>query len=204
VHHLRRHSRVALVVALAAFVLLLAVPASASAASQRLGKGNASFTLNPIFATLVGLGYPFYPVAPGTFKFSIATTPKVVIPVTGGVWNKAFARGQFAMKGGLDYIHYTTGPLTLHQLAPTAWRANVNQTTGWTASTNGSRIVFLDEDLTGAHTTYPTIGGHKYVRVSNIALNYDAMFLTAFFNTFGLNLGVTVPFGTGTVQALLK
>ena len=205
VHHLRQHNRVALVAGLAAFVLLLAVPASASAASQRLGKGQASFTLDPFFATLVEATYPFYPVAPATFKFSIATTPRTIMPVTGGTWNKGFSRGQFVLKGGLDYIHYTNGPLTLHQLAITAWHANVNTTTtGWTASTNGTRILILDEDLTNAHITFPKIGGHKYVRVSNVKLTYDPMFLTTFESVFGLVLTAPIPFGTGTVQARLK
>jgi hypothetical protein len=205
VHHLRQHSRVALVVALAALTLFLAVPASASAAATRLGKGQATFTLDPFFGTFfVENGFPFYPVAPATMKFSIATTPKVTMPITGGVWNKGFSRGQFVLKGGLDYIHYTNGPLTLRQLADTAWHANVNQTTGWTASTNGTRIVILDESLTNAHITYPTIGGHKYVKVSNIALTYDSAFIAAFVNEFIQNPGVFVPFGTGTMLARLK
>jgi hypothetical protein len=205
VHHLRRHTRVTLVVALAALTLFLAVPASASAATSRLGQGQASFTLDPFFAFFVGQTFPPYPLAPATMKFSIAVTPKLVMPVTGGTWNKGFSRGQFVLSGGTDYIHYTAGPLTLHQLASTAWHANVNTTTaGWTASTNGTRIIILDEDLTNAHIAYPTIHGHKYVRVSNIALTYDAMFITAFVNEFIFNPGVTVPFGTATVVARLK
>lgn len=204
-HHLRQHSRVALVVALAALTLFLAVPASASAAPSRLGKGQASFTLDPFFAFFVNNGFPPYPLAPATMKFSIATTPKLIMPVTGGTWNKGFSRGQFLLRGGLDYIHYTAGPLTLHQLAETGWHANVNTTTpGWTAASNGTRIIFLDEDLTNVHITYPTIHGHKYVRVSNIALTYDTAFITAFVNEFVLNPGVTVPFGTATLQARLK
>jgi len=206
VHHLRQHSRVALVVALAALTLFLAVPASASAAATRLGKGQASVTLDPFFgAFFVEDGFPFYPVAPAIFRFSIATTPKVIVPITGGTWNKGFSRGQFLLKGGVDYIHYTNGPLTLRQLAETGWHANVNTTTpGWTASSNGTRIIYLDEDLTNAHITFPKIGGHKYVRVSNVALTYDIAFITAFVNEFIMNPGVTVPFGTATLQARLK
>ncbi len=75
--------------------LFLAVPASASAATTRLGTGQATFTLDPFFgAFFVENRFPFYPVAPATMKFSIATTPKVTMPITGGVWNKGFSRGQ--------------------------------------------------------------------------------------------------------------
>ncbi|MGZ4199299.1 MAG: hypothetical protein ACXVP1_03865 [Thermoleophilia bacterium] len=204
-HHLRQHSRVALVVALAALTLFLAVPASASAAARPLGQGQASITLDPFFATFAMFGYPFYPLTPAIMKFSVATTPRLVMPVTGGTWNTGFSRGRFNLRGGLDYIHYTTTPLTLHQLAATAWHANVNLTTPWTASVNGTRIVALDEDLTNVHITVPTIHGHQYVRVSNIVLSYDTAFNDAFTSVFGLPIGtLPIGFGTATLQARLK
>jgi hypothetical protein len=185
------------------WLCFLALPTSASAASHPLGKGKASFSLDPFFALLVTASYPFYAVAPATTKFGIATTPSLSMPVTGGVWNKAHSRGTFLLKGGLDYIHYTSGPLTLHQLSATAWHAQVNMATGWTAFANGSRIVVLDEDLTGSHTSYPTIGGQKFVKVSNIVLTYDAAFNTAFNTVFGVPIGPS-PFGTATLLARLK
>ncbi len=202
-HQLRQHRRLAVVVALAALALLFALPASASAASHPLGKGKASFTLDAFYALLVGASYPFYDVAPATLNFGVAQTPSLRMPITGGSWDKAHSSGTFVLKGGLDFIHYTTGPLTLHQLTDTAWHAHVNMTTGWTASVNGTRIVALDENLAGAHTSFPTIGGHKYVKVSNIALTYDAAFSTAFNSVFGVTIGMS-NFGTATLLARLK
>ncbi|MGZ4199140.1 MAG: hypothetical protein ACXVP1_03030 [Thermoleophilia bacterium] len=201
--HLRRYGRsLAVAVALAALALLLALPAGASAKS--LGKGQATVRLDPFFAALVGGGYPSYPVAPATAHFGIASTPALNLPVTGGNWDVAHARGTFSVKGGVDYIHYTTGPLTLHQLAITAWHAKVNQTTGWTASANGSRIAVFDENLTASHTSFPTIRGQKYVKVSGVALTYDPAFITAFFGVFGITLPTATPFGTATLLARLK
>ncbi len=46
--------------------------------------------------------------------------------------------------------------------------------------------------------------GHKYVRVSNIVLTYDAAFNTAFITVFGVPLGTAIPFGTATLLARLK
>jgi hypothetical protein len=171
---------------------------------QTLGAGKATFTLDPFFAALVIAGYPTYPVKPATLDFGLSTSPKVTMPVVGGVWDKAHSRGTFVLRGGVDYIHYTTGPLTLHQLSLTRWHAGVNTPAGWTALANGSRITVVDENLMGSHPAYLTIGGHKFVRVNNVILTSDAMFDSAFLTTFGTPIGPMVPFGSATLLARLK
>jgi len=202
---MRRHGRsVAAAVALAALVLLLVLPASASAASTPLGKGKVVVRVDPFFVQLVLGGYPFYAVPPAATQFGIPTTPSLTLPITGGTWDRTNTRGTFLVKGGVDYIHYTTGPLTLHQLDVTAWHAKINPTAVWTAVANGTRIAAFDAGLTSARMSFPTIGGHKFVKVSNVALTYDAAFDTAFFNVFGVSLVTTTPFGTATLIARLK
>jgi len=202
--HLRRHGRGSAVsAALVALVVLLALPASASAAAKPLGKGSITVRLDPFFALLSG-GYPMYPVAPATMHFGVPTTPALIVPVKGGSWDVAHDRGTFLVRGGIDFIHYTTGPLTLHQLTATAWHARVNQTTGWTAVANGSRMVVFDENFKASHTSYLTVGGRKFVKVSNVTLTYDNAFATVFSNVFGATLGTTTPFGTATLLARVK
>jgi hypothetical protein len=200
--HLRRYGRsLAVAVVLAALALLLALPAGASAKS--LGKGQVTIRLDPFFAVLSG-GYPVYPVAPATMHFGVPTTPALIVPIRGGSWDVAHARGTFLTKGGVDFIHYTTGPLTLHQLAATAWHAKVNQTTGWTAVANGSGVVLFDENLTASHTSFPTIRGHKFVKVTNVVLTYDTAFSAVFFSVFGVTISPGTGFGTATLLAQLK
>ena len=202
-HVPRPHRRPALVIVLAALALMLLVPAAASASPQALGAGKAVFTLDPFFATFVGTGFPVYPVAPAVLNFDGHTTPRLVMHVAGGTWDKAHSRGTFLLKGGLVFVHYTAGPV-IHTLTLGSWRAGVNTAAGWTARINGTRAVILDENLMGSHPSYPTIGGHKFVKVNTVILFYDSAFTTAFNTTFSATLADGEPFGTATLLARLK
>ncbi len=123
--------------------------------------------------------------------------------VAGGTWDKSHSRGTFLLNGGLVFVHYTAGPV-IHTLTLRSWRAGVNTTAGWTARVNGTRMVILDENLMGSHPSYPTIGGHKFVKVNTVILFYDNAFTTAFNTTFSEALTDGEPFGTATLLARLK
>jgi len=190
-----------ILVLVAVMALLVVLPATASA--RTLGKGQATIRLDPVFALFVAGGFPPYPVPPGTMDFGVAVTPKLALPVVGGNWSSLDSRGTFLLRGGIDYIHYTAGPLTLHQLRVVKWHAGVNTTAGWTAQTNGTRIKVFDEDLTGSNPSFFKKGGHRYVKVNDVVLTYSTAFVTAFTNTFGPT-PPGIPFGTATLVARLK
>jgi hypothetical protein len=192
--------RLALLAAVALIALPALLPAPAGAASRSLGSGTIVVTLDPFFATFVGAGYPLYPFAPAVEPFNVPG-PRVVMPVYGGTWNTSTLQGTFRSKGGIVFIHYAAG--TLRTLTLPAWRAGVGTTAGWTALVNGTRTTILTQSLTGMNITLPRIHGRTYVRVTGIALSYNANFLSAFNAAFAAGLTVE-PLGTATLQAPLK
>ena len=195
----------AMLALLAVTTLLVMLPPSASARARALGKGQATVTLDTYFVLFVGGGFPIYPSAPATMHFGLALTPKLIVPIGGGTWDTVNARGTFLLKGGVDYIHYTSGPpLALHRLLIVKWHAGVNTTEGWTGQANGSRITIFDENLMGSHPSFFKRGGHRYVKVNDVILTYDTAFSTAFNNTFGTTITPGTPFGTATLVAQLK
>jgi hypothetical protein len=192
--------RLALLAAVALIALPALLPSPAGAATRKLGSGTITITLDPFFAVFVGAGYPLYPFAPTVQKFN-TPGPRLVMPVYGGTWNTSTLRGTFNSKGGIVFIHYSAG--VLRTLTLPAWRAGVGTTAGWTALVNGTRTTILTQTLTGMQITLPRIHHRTYVRVTGIALSYNANFLSAFNGAFAAGL-MTEPLGTATLQAPLK
>jgi hypothetical protein len=192
--------RLALLAAVALIALPALLPAPASAANRNLGTGTIVITLDPFFATFVGAAYPLYPYAPTVQRFN-APGPRLVMPVYGGTWNTSTLQGTFRSKGGIVFIHFTGG--VLRALTLPSWRAGVGTTAGWTALVNGTRETILTQNLTGMHITLPRIHHRTWVKVTGIALSYNANFLSAFNAAFATGL-LTEPLGTATLQAPLK
>jgi hypothetical protein len=148
-----------LIAVLATLALSALLPATAGAATHKLGTGTAVITLDPFVAEFINAAYPFFPVAPAAIAFN-SPGPRVALPITGGAWNtKPHPHGTFLLKGGLFWVHYAG--TTLETFTLPAWRAGINTTAGWTALVNGTREAIFDETLTGMHATVRTIHGHK-------------------------------------------
>jgi len=188
-----------LLICVAVLVPLFALPTTASARVRPLGRGKVVVTLDPFFAQFIAAGYPFFPFAPASMGF-IGTAPHLVLPVTGGTWNKATLRGTFDLKGGLVWVHYTS-PTAFIAFSLLAWHAGINTTAGWTGLVNGGRIAIFDENLMGSHPSYPLIRGHRYVRINTVILSYNTAFTNAYAAAFAATLPPGGPFGVATLGA---
>jgi len=200
----RSRTRVVLIAALATLGLAALVPATATAATHKLGPGKAVIALDPFVATFISAGYPFYPLGPASIAFD-APGPRVALPVTGGVWSSTpMPHGTFFLKGGLVWVHYASGPVLQTFTAP-AWRAGILTLAGWTALINGARTDIFGESVEAGHySAVVTIHGHKYLKVSNVSLDYSTDFTTPYNTAFGTTLSPGEPFGVATLLARLK
>ena len=198
----RSRTHFVLIAVLATLALSALLPATAGAATHKLGTGTAVITLDPFVAEFINAAYPFFPVAPAAIAFN-SPGPRVALPITGGAWNtKPYPHGTFLLKGGLFWVHYAG--TTLETFTLPAWRAGINTTAGWTALVNGTREAIFDETLTGMHATVRTIHGHKYLQVTGVVLAYNATYVSAFDSAFGTTVPIDTPFGTATLLARLK
>ena len=201
-----RHARPAAVavLALGALCLFLLVPASAGATTHLLGAGTATFTLDPTeTGDFIGAHIPPYPIYPARISF---TTSRVTfkMPIYGGTWTPgAGPHGTFLLRGGLAYVGPGTGTFVLLNLK--YWRAGVNNSAGISISANGTRSSnFFDENLMGSIPSVVTIHGHKYAKVTNVMLFFNATSTGAISAAFGWSPMNGDPFGAVTFLARLK
>ena len=132
----------------------------------------------------------------------------LTLPVTGGVWHTGSnAHGTFVTKGGITFIHYSSG---LESLSFTGWHAIVGAgSEGWTGVGKGDNIgsfgVLFDEDLTNSHTSFTHIHGHKYLEITDVALTYDSDLQSVYASAFSSSaIPDNTPFGTATLLARVK
>ena len=189
-------------VALTAALLLL-LPATAGASSRLLGAGTATFVLDPgQTGTLITNGTPPYAISPARLAFG-ASTVSLKMPIYGGTWSPSGLRGTFLLRGGLVFVK--PGVPTWTKLRLTKWRAGVNNSSGFSILVNGTRHAgFFEENLMGSEPSVVTIKGHKYVKVTNVLLFYDATSVNAFTGAFGSGPADSAPFGAVTFLARLK
>jgi hypothetical protein len=200
----RRHVPAALAATFAACLLLLLVPAAASAAAHGLGAGTATFSLDPTeTGDFIGSSIAPYPIPPASMSF---TTSRATfkMPIRGGTWTPgAGAHGTFLLRGGLAYVTSGVGTFVLLDLK--GWRAGVNNSTGFSISANDTRSPnFFDENLMGSIPSVVTIHGHKYAKVTNVLLFFNATSVGAINGVFGIAPAPGDPFGAVTFLARLK
>jgi hypothetical protein len=195
-------------VAVAAIAALLALPAllpaTAGAATHKLGAGTATFRLDPTETGdfLTG-AIPPYPINPARMSFTTSRAT-LKMPIFGGTWTTgAGAHGTFLLKGGLAYVQPGTGTFVVLNL--TGWRAGVNNSTGFSIAANGTRSpVFFDENLMGSIPSVVTIHGHKYAKVTDVLLFFNATSAGAINGAFSTGPAPGDPFGSVTFLARLK
>lgn len=204
----RTRFRLALLAVIAVIAVAALLPATASAKQIRVGQGKVAVTLDPTyFALFLLAGYPIYPAGPAVMDFSTANAV-LTLPVTGGVWHTGSnAHGTFVTKGGITFIHYSSG---LESLSFTGWHAIVGAgSEGWTGVGKGDNIgsfgVLFDEDLTNSHTSFTHIHGHKYLEITDVALTYDSDLQSVYASAFSSSaIPDNTPFGTATLLARVK
>ena len=210
--HLRRHAAVAVAAALAAAVAALLAPAVAGAATRALGAGTATFHLDSgETATIMGTFFEPYPAPPARLSFG-DTTATLTLPVSGGTWNTGTSHGTFDLRGGLRYVEpielisgppdVTTGRFV--QFAASGWHAGVGTSAGLSVVTGGARLNgFFDQQPTGS-ARIVTVHGKRYVKVTGLALTFNATSVAALTNVFSRAPGPGDPFGSLTLLARLK
>ena len=193
----------AAILTLGALCLLVAVPASAGAATRHLGAGTATFSLDPAEAIeFVSNGIVPCPISPATMSFA-ASRVTFKMPISGGTWSPSALKGTFLLKGGLSYAR--AGATTFTVLNLTGWRAGVNNSTGFSISANGHRSsTFFDENLMGSTPSVVKIHGHKYAKVTNVLLFFNATSTGAISGALGASPPSGDPFGAVTFLARLK
>ena len=113
----RFRARVVLASVVALLALSALLPATAGAATHKLGTGKVVVTLDPFVAEFITAAYPFFPIAPAAIAVN-APGPRVALPVSGGAWSTTPApHGTFLLKGGLVWVHYVTTTLTTFTVA---------------------------------------------------------------------------------------
>ena len=195
-------SATAAAVALTAVFLLL-LPAAAGASTRALGAGKATFVLDPgQMGTFITNGTPPYAISPARLAFG-ASSVSLTMPISGGTWSPSGLRGTFLLRGGLVFVK--PGIPAWKKLRLTKWRAGVNNSSGFSILANGTRHAgFFEENLMGSEPSVVTIKGHKYVKVTNVLLFFDATSVNAFTGTFGSGPADSAPFGAVTFLARLK
>jgi len=201
---LSRRTRLATAAAAAlTAALLLLLPAAAGASTRALGAGTATFVLDPDqTGTLITNGTPPYAMSPARLAFG-ASVIRLTMPIRGGTWSPSGLHGTFLLRGGLVFVEPSTP--TWKKLRLTSWRAGVNNSSGFSILVNGSRHAgFFEENLMGSEPSIVTIKGHKYVKVTNVLLFFDATSVNAFTGAFGSGPADSAPFGAVTFVARLK
>jgi hypothetical protein len=200
----RSRTRVALVAIVALLALPALLPTTAGATTHLLGAGTATFSLDPTeTGDFMHAAIPPYPIYPARMSF---TTSRATfrMPIFGGHWTPGTgAHGTFLLKGGLAYVAPGTGTFVVLNLK--GWRAGVNNSTGFSISANGTRSShFFDENLMGSIPSVVTIHGHKFVKVTNVLLFFNATSVGAINGEFGSAPSPGDPFGSVTFLARLK
>ena len=203
----RTRFRLALLAVIAVVAVTALLPATASAKKIRLGQGKVAVTLSPWFDIFLIAGYPIYPASPAAMTFG-GSDPILALPVAGGVWHTgSSAHGTFVLKGGITFIHVSSG---IESLSFTGWHANVGASSeGWTGVgtgvNTGSFGVLFDEDLTNSHVSFTHIHGHKYLEITDVVLTYDSDLQSVYASTFSPSaIPDNTPFGTATLLARVK
>ncbi len=200
----RSRSRVALAAIVALLALPALLPATAAAKTHHLGAGTATFSLDPTeTGSFLHAGIPPYPIFPARISWG-TTHVTLRMPVTGGTWTPgAGAHGTFLLGGGLAYVDPDTVAFTILNLK--GWRAGVNTSAGISVSANGTRTPnFFDENLMGSIPSVVTIHGHKYAKVTNVLLFFNATSVGAMNGEFSTAPSPGDPFGSVTFLARLK
>ncbi len=182
----RSSTRVFLVAALAVLALSALLPATAGAATHKLGAGTATFRLDPtLTGDFLDAGIPPYPIFPARHVVGHDPRARSRMPVTGGTWTPgAGAHGTFLLGGGLAYVANGTSTFLILNLK--GWHAGVNTSAGISISANGTRTpTFFDENLMGSIPSVVTIHGHKYAKVTDVLLSFNATSVGAINGEFG-------------------
>jgi hypothetical protein len=192
----------AAVLAIMTLCLLTLVPA-AGAAPRKLGAGTATFHLDPTgVVDFFGSRIAPYPVSPAKLSFG-GFSVKFTMPVRGGTWDTKALRGAFLLGGGLTYVQGV--PSHFQKLTLSGWRAGVNNSTGFSIVAAGGRSpTFFDQNLMGSIPSVVTIHGHKYAKVTNVLLFFNATSVGALTTAFTVGPSVGDPFGSVTLLARLK
>lgn len=189
----------------AAFVVTLLVAlggaADARAASFTVAKGSQRLAVSPLLAfDMVGAGIDTFALTPaqmlltpGSFAYKS--------PLTGGSWNPTAGAGTLRLGGGMIIFKYNGGS-GWNTLALRKWRIKLGTSPNVSAIVNGgSRVVVFDLNQTAAHITNGTVGGHKSVRITDLAAIWTAAGAASFNSVFGTTLPATAPEGTFAISA---
>jgi hypothetical protein len=197
-------TRLALLAIVALVGLAALLPATAAARTHQLGAGTATFSLDPAETdSFLHAGIPPYPIYPARMSFTSASAT-FRMPVYGGTWTPGVgAHGTFLLHGGLAYVDPDMVAFTI--LGLKSWRAGVNTTAGFSISANGTRSSnFFDENLMGSIPSVVTIHGHRYAKVTDVLLFFNATSVGALNGEFTTTLAPGDPFGSVTFLARLK
>jgi hypothetical protein len=197
----RRHVPPFAVAFVVTLLVVLGGAAGARAASFTVVKGSQRLAVSPLLAfDMVGAGIDTFARTPAQMLLTTGSFAYKA-PVTGGSWNPTTSAGVLRPGGGMTIFKYNGGD-GWNTLALSKWQIKLGTSPSVSAIVNGgSREVVFDLNQSAAHVTNARVGGHKSVRITDLAAIWTAAGAASFNSAFGTTLPATAPEGTFTISA---